>query len=343
MGDDLVNRITSITATNRDIIERINEKANDTVLTKISYFIQSHLVKGRNGCYRYTVTEKPLKIKGAAFVKKYKMLLTLKVPIDLFNDRLDYKCETYPDMCRLNESMALVIEKYCFLDPSRAHTELTKFFHNFEAIQMGLLEVDRALVSEEYTHENKLSYYQRELEDINERMNMIFMNTDVNLKTESKWLTPCTSHVVVGNKATLISGQYGCLLSTDGYSSGIVKWNLRIISRTSTCMLGVAPASVSKSGPTNNYCTNGFYMDLNGGTLYSGPPLSYSARSFLNKSVETGCMLSIILNFDTKSITYVLDGKEHVAYENLVLDKEYFLAWDNNTTPGTEIELIDSE
>jgi len=338
MDDDLINKIKRISTTNLDIIERIKEKASENVLSRFTYSIKKKDTE--HGRHHFTVEEKLLKIKGSVIIKKYKKPLSLKVPIDLFNDRLDYKCESFDDMTRLNNSMVIVIEKYAFLDPYRAQPELTKFFFNFEAIQVGLLDAESTLVNE-YTSENKLSYYQRELEDINERLNMIFMQNDVNTRKDQMWTTPCTSHTIVENKATLISGQYGALLSSEGFTSGIHRWDLRVITRTSTCMLGVANATVSKSGSVNNYSSNGFYMNLDDGSLYSGPPTSYSNRACLNRGVPSGSNLSLILNFEDRTLTYVFDGKDYKAYENLPLDKEFFLSWDNNTTAGSEIEILE--
>jgi len=34
-----------------------------------------------------------------------------------------------------------------------------------------------------------------------------------------------------------------------------------------------------------------------------------------------------------------VDGTDYLAYENIPVDKKYFLAFDNDTTAGSEIEL----
>jgi len=167
------------------------------------------------------------------------------------------------------------------------------------------------------------------------------MNPDVVFGSRTDtWMTPCTSHTILqdSHRASLIQGQYGCLLSNKGYSRGLHKWKLRIHSRTSTCMIGVAPSTVHKTGAYNNYNTNGFYMDLNNGMLYSGPPFSYSGRAGY-KAVNTGSILTIILDCNRHTLTYNVDGQDYLAYENIP-DQQLYLAWDNNTTGGSDIELI---
>jgi len=153
--------------------------------------------------------------------------------------------------------------------------------------------------------------------------------------------SPCTSHTISNSfhTASLIEGQYGCLLSSDGYTCGIHKWKLRLISRLSTCMVGVAPSTVCKSGAPNHN-KNGYYINLNGGALYSGPPMSKNAVAHFSGGAGTGSIVTVSLNCDAHTLSFDVDGKSYgLAYENLPL-VPLFLAWDNNTTAGSEIELI---
>jgi len=261
----------------------------------------------------------------------------LIVPLDLFNDRVNYKCETFEDVLRLNDCMRNILEKYSFLDPKRAQTELGKFKNNFEVLQTCLGEIEELLHIHVHP-ESKLEYYQSELDIINEKLASIYCNGDVGVA--NIWTSPCTSHAITNNGTTaaINSGQQGCVLSSTGISKGIKVWKLRMIQRTSTCMVGVAPENVNKS--SSNYSTNGFYCNLDDGSLYSGPPTSYSNRAYISGGVRTGQLLTLTLNCDARTLSYNVDGRDYgVAYENLPQVK-LFCAFDNNTTGGSTIELV---
>jgi hypothetical protein len=330
----LIEKIKAIGSVNQEIINRINTQGEERMQT-MSYSI--HQKESENKML-FFVEENVEETCGSTIIASWKKDITLKIPIDLFNDKLDYKCSTFEDIVRLNTSMLFVIEKYTFLDPKRAQSELEKFKNNFEVLQTCLGDIDGIFYN--ISNDSKLNYYRTELEDINQRFNNLLMNHDVIFGNKiDSWMTPCTSHTINKNSATLISGQLGCLLSNKGYNTGVRTWRLRVLSRTSTCMVGVAPPTVSKSGQINNYNTNGYYMDLNTGKLHSGPPFGYSARACA-PSISGGSILTIILDCNAKTLTYNVDGTNYLAYEGLPMNNKLHLAWDNNTTPGSEIELI---
>jgi len=333
-SDELVAKIRAIGCINREIIERIDSMASEMLQCK-NYYVQQKDDPMKGLFYVEEVIENSL---GSTICENWKKSISLKPPLDLFNDKLDYNCQSYKDMVRLNDSLLNIIDKYMFLDLSRAQIELQKFKINFEIIQTYLGEVDMTFYN--LSNDSRLTFYQTELEEINQGIKELFMNQDVIFGPKFSWQTPCTSHIVNKNRATLISGQYGCLLSNRGYTTGVHRWSLRLITRTSTCMVGVAPDTVSRSGSVNNYNTNGFYMDLNTGTLYSGPPFSYSNRTLINRGINSGSILIVILDCNNKTLTFNVDGTDYLAYENLPITRNLFLAWDNNTTAGSEIELI---
>jgi len=149
------------------------------------------------------------------------------------------------------------------------------------------------------------------------------------------WQSPSTSHTINNNLAALISGKFGCLLSNEGFTTGVHNFSIKVISRISTCMLGVAPSNVSKS--SINYNSTGFYMNLADGSLYSGAPYSYQNRQCLGQGVNGGSMIILILDCNKHTLTYNYNGIEFLAYENLPR-VQLFLAFDN-TGVGTEAEL----
>jgi hypothetical protein len=340
MDDDiLMTKIRVICKSNQEIIDRIQaqgtEEKKSSIVSIVSYDVT--LQPNTMDIPEYKVNEISEQCLGIDVVKAWRNRIELRTPIDLFNDKLDYKCDSFDDVVRLNDSMSRVIEKYSFLDPKRAASELQKFKENFEILQTCLGEIDQVFCS--VRQESRLIQYRTEVEEINQRFRKLYSNPDICIRKIDNWSTPCTSHTVVNRTAKLISGQFGCLLSKNGYKFGVHKWHLRMISRTSTCMVGVAPDTVSKTGVINNYNTNGFYMDLNSGLLYSGPPMSKNGKSGLGKGIASG-ILTVTLHCTNRTLTYTYEGQDYVAYTDLPMDKKLYLAWDNNTTAGSEIELM---
>jgi hypothetical protein len=336
-GEILMTKIRVICKINQEIIDRIQAQGTEEQISIVSYDVALKVNKDSD-IPEYKVEEISEQCQGIDVVKAWKNRIELRTPIDLFNDKLDYKCDSFDDVVRLNDSMSRVIEKYSFLDSKRAASELHKFKDNFEILQTCLGEIDQVFYS--VPQESRLIQYRTEVEEINQRFRLLYSNPDICIRKIDNWSTPCTSHTIVGRTAKLISGQYGCLLSKNGYKFGVHKWHLRMISRTSTCMVGVAPDTVSKTGTVNNYNTNGFYMDLNGGSLYSGPPFSKSGTAGLGKSIASGTFLTITLNCNNRTLTYTYEGQDFVAYTDLPMENKLYLAWDNNTTPGSEIEIL---
>jgi hypothetical protein len=312
-----------------------NSQKKNKQLKSYTYHINRDELDG-GGCF-FTVEENEIEQNMREHMERWRCTPTLIVPLDLFNDRIDYTCNSFQDVIRLNQSLSTVIEKYSFLDPKRAQVELEKFKNNFEVLQTCLGDVEESLHIHTQPY-SKLDYYQSELDEINARIENIYSNSDISLAPT--WESTSTSHTLSNNgkTATLISGGQGCLLSKNGYSRGIKEWRLRMHSRTSTCMVGVAPATVSRT--SHNYSTAGFFCNLDDGTLYSGPPFSYSNRAFITGGVRTGQTLIVTLNCTDHTLSYTVDGVSHgVAYTGLP-DVQLFLAFDNNTTAGSSIEML---
>jgi hypothetical protein len=331
-SDILMNKIRDYSKTNLDLIDRIQAQGTEEQITRTSYDIS--LVENKTGVPEYKVVEVEEECNRIEIIKSWRKRIDLKRPIDLFNDNLEYRCDSFDDVVRLNDSMSRVMEKYTFLDSKRAAAELQKFKDNFEILYASLIEFDQFF---HVKQESKLGQYKAEIEEINKRFCILYSNPDLHVKKIDSWREPCTSHAVIGRIAKQIQSQTGCLISKNGYNTGVRKWKLRIITRPSTCMVGVAPDTV-KSG-TLNYNSCGFYMNLNGGALYSGPPMNKSGAAGF-KNIEGGKILIVTLNCTNRTLTYTYEGTDFVAYTDLPMDKKLHLAWDNDTTAGSEIEII---
>jgi len=331
MSDDLISECKTIGTVNLEMIARINQIGDETTMFK-NYYVQKRDEPDQGLFFVEEVVEE---LPRSSLLENWKKVITLKKPVDLFNDKLNYNCSTFQDITKLNESMLGVIDKFLFLDPKRAQSELEKFKVNFEILQQCLGEVEGSFHN--VSDFSKLSTYQVEVDDINNRIKQVFLNPDVIWGPKMTWAGPVTSHTINKNRASQISGQYGAVLSTRGYSTGIHKFNIRVHSRTSTCMLGVAPIGVSRT--SYNYSSNGFYMNLADGSLYSGAPFSYSNRQCLGRAVTGGTTIVITLDCNKHTLTYTYEGKDYLAYEGLP-NVKLFLSFDNDTTAGTEIEIL---
>jgi len=331
MSDDLISECKTIGTVNLEMIARINQVGDETTLVK-NYYVQKRDEPDQGLFFLEEVNEE---LPRSSILENWKKVITLKKPVDLFNDKLNYNCSTFQDITKLNESMLGVIDKFLFLDPKRAQSELEKFKVNFEILQQCLGEVEASLHNISET--SKLKMYQGEVEDINQRIKQVFLNPDVIWGPKFSWQGPVNSHTVNKNRATQVYSQQGCVLSTRGFTTGVHKFTVRVISRPSTCMLGVAPINVSHTA--YNYSSNGFFMNLADGTLYSGPPFSYSNRACLGKAVPGGTMIILILDCNKHTLTYNFEGKDFLAYSGLP-DVKLYLAFDNDTTAGSELEIV---
>eukprot|EP01124_Arcella_intermedia_P012235 TRINITY_DN18582_c0_g1_i2.p1 TRINITY_DN18582_c0_g1~~TRINITY_DN18582_c0_g1_i2.p1 ORF type:complete len:236 (-),score=50.57 TRINITY_DN18582_c0_g1_i2:46-753(-) len=234
--------------------------------------------------------------------------------------------------------MTLVLEKYSFLDQTRAKPEIQKFLSNFEVIQVHLGEIESTFLEPQ----SKLSGYQKEVDQVNSTLSKLFLQSDINaVPDSSRWNKEgCTAFTLSGDDtvATLIQGQYGGLLSVDGYDRGVHEWKLNIISRSSTCMVGVAPIDVSKT--QNTYSTNGFYCNFNDGTLYSGPPFNKSSQPYCSGGINGGDTVIVRLDCDKHTLSFVKNNTDRgIAYTNLP-DTKLYLCFTNDTTSGSSIQIL---
>jgi len=266
----------------------------------------------------------------------WKPNLQLKNVRDVFNDKIVYTCNNFKDVVSLNVRMEEVCEKFDLLDPQKAMTYLEEFKENFEKVQVALGSLEEKLLVER----TKKGQFDEQVQTINKLLKQLVNSVQqvTGADVFPTWSSPSTSHLINGCKASLIAGQQGCLLSSVGYSEGVHIWKLRVIARASTCMVGVAPSTVKKSGGYN--CnTNGFYINFADGTLYSGPPFNKSTARFWANGIQAGSIVTLTLNSDDHTLCFDVDGVSKEAYNNLPA-VELFLAWDNDTTGGSELEII---
>jgi len=260
------------------------------------------------------------------------------IPIDLFGDKIDFTCTNFDDLCRVNAAMVVTLAKYYFLEPTRTRPEIEKFKNNLELIQQLLGEIEGHFTS---SLRSSFSEIQEKLESANDILKTVFNRPDVNLPPPSKWSLPTNgTHILTNNNHTATqTGNTGTLLSTDGYSVGIHVWHLKIIQRPSTCMIGVAPRSVSNVHSAI-YSTQGHFVNLNGGNAYvtNGATLG----SHLTGGVTAGATLDVILDCNARTLSFSVNkASAVVTHRNILCGTEVYLAWNNDSTSGSVIEILE--
>jgi hypothetical protein len=176
MSDTRIARGQAISKVNDEIIKRITSKKSHIFP---SYFLSQYL--NSTSIPQFKI-EESLSQSGNTIISNWKRNAEsphqMQIPIDLFNDKLDFSCENFNDVQRLNEEMTKVLAKYTFLDPIRAAPEIDKFLNNFEVLQIFLGEIEEHLMQSEYL----LSHYTQEITKIN--------NSLLNLSIKGLQFTP---------------------------------------------------------------------------------------------------------------------------------------------------------
>jgi len=148
------------------------------------------------------------------------------------------------------------------------------------------------------------------------------------------WKSSSYSHQISNNNRTALSigGKGGAVQTVTGYSTGIHTWILRVAARPSTCMLGVAPSSVSTTSV--NYSTNGYYVDFNGGARYP------AATAYRSGGMNAGNIVMVTLDCYARTLSYCVDGTDCGVSHSSLPAVELFLTFDNNTTGNSQLELL---
>lgn len=109
---------------------------------------------------------------------------------------------------------------------------------------------------------------------------------------------------------TRVSNSWDTNIITNAVNKGIHRWSLRIVfTQYSHIKIGVAPHSIDQT-QLDNSKKSGWYFYLYDGTLFSGPPLSYSGQAFYNTTgrLGNGTIVDVELDMNKGSIRYFING-----------------------------------
>jgi hypothetical protein len=89
---------------------------------------------------------------------------------DIFNDKLDFSCNTFDDIVRLNAGLLSTSQKYeLFGTSTKAQQELQKFLNNFELLQIFLGQIEEKFIEVPSSRVK----YEKELQEINQKVNAL--------------------------------------------------------------------------------------------------------------------------------------------------------------------------
>jgi hypothetical protein len=95
----------------------------------------------------FTLKESAITSEASKYLEGLEVTVKLNDIPDTFNDKLDFKCKNFTDLKRLNEEMLKVALKYeLFGENDKSTPYLRKFLENFEHIQVGLGELETAMI-----------------------------------------------------------------------------------------------------------------------------------------------------------------------------------------------------
>jgi len=116
-------------------------------------------------------------------------------------------------------------------------------------------------------------------------------------------------------------------------NSGIHLWKVKIIkSKFSNIMIGVVPSDANVSHK-DIYTKCGYFIKAHNSKLFSGPPYNYNNNPFCNAGrLLDETIITIKLDFNERTISFIINGTDYGVAYNDFLDKELQLCVIMNDT-----------
>jgi len=175
----LLAKITAIAKVNQEIIKRIEFEANNMLILSRKYrFVFNEGT--------FSVLEDIQEIKASKVISQWKPkgkeALRNDKEMNLFNDNLDYSCNSFEDIKRLNNKMQIVTEKFGWLDPFRSPPVLRAFLSNYELLQVYLGQIEEQLLD----CESKLYLFSQQVQQLNNLYSQIANQIEKENQKEAK-------------------------------------------------------------------------------------------------------------------------------------------------------------
>jgi len=171
----LLQQIAALAKVNNEIIERLKSKINANIIVGYKYTLSNN---GR--------TENALSVSENKITEQASNILAswcpsenlIKLKIDYFNDNLDFSCDNFEDIIRLNKEMVRVSEKYTIFDCTESALDVIKNFKlNFETLHVFLGDIEQKFQDEQ----SRLEKLEKSASQLNENLkNFALEVTNVN-------------------------------------------------------------------------------------------------------------------------------------------------------------------
>jgi len=192
------------------------------------------------------------------------------------------------------------------------------FRHILNFMRQQPLDLELLTTQEKKTLLLDANYYQL--------VNLVEILDNVPKIVEQHVFIPDSNYTLSNNNKTATKAGSGWLALTGSkrISNGSHQWTIKITSGgASGFLIGVAPFDINKN-TADVYSQNGWYLYTYSSVLYSGPPMSFSAKAYSSTSkLAIGSTVTVKLDMDKKTIAFIINGTDYgVAYNNIPTDKE---------------------
>jgi len=148
----LIQKIDAIAKVNNEIITRIELMSKEDIIIGYDYTLSQNMQK-QSINVRSDLPSKVFSISDRKITKNASEIINAWCPVkelqkidDFFNDNLDYNCNSFSDIIRLNKEMVRVSKKYVIFDCTQtAINVISSFLDNIEILQTFLGEIETLL------------------------------------------------------------------------------------------------------------------------------------------------------------------------------------------------------
>jgi hypothetical protein len=172
----MLQNISALVKVNQEIINRLKERKGNlnTGYKYVGTFnpaYNSHY--GRyEGDPAFQLTQQASTKNVEHYIRDFQVTIKLHTVEDIFNDKLNYNCQRFADLERLNTDMLRVAFKYkLFGENAESTPYLQQFLENFEKIQVALGELETVVMGQESykeTLQKRVDALNQEIKDLSQ-------------------------------------------------------------------------------------------------------------------------------------------------------------------------------
>jgi len=165
--ETVLKKISAIHTINEEIIQRIQRtvELNPIIVQGYQYHIEE---RQENDVIQFYIREEEEAMRASTIISTWECASNFVEVSDIFNDRLDYKCNSFSTLSKLNEEMFKVAQKYeMFGNSDKAIHELENFKKNFEITQTYLGQLEAQLIEPN----SEKDIYEKKVRQINGTLN----------------------------------------------------------------------------------------------------------------------------------------------------------------------------